>query len=149
MPMRRSRGRARPATVLLSIIAAVSLLSACAGRGVSRSAEPYSGPPITAEAIAGQHVVVLNAPSVGWSFTLDQTEREVDHTDVFLTATRPNPAMMHTQALVRHEVGTTVPASTAVEVFVRVLEYGEKAGSQPYRRALSVPAVPGAEPARR
>src|SRR5262249_14283176 len=106
------------------------------------SNQAYDGPPMTVEGSAGQHVVVMTAPTSGWGFGLDRTRREFGRIDVFVTATGPDPAVIQSQALVRHEVGSTVPTSNAIDVYARVLSHGEKASDQPYRLVLSAPGIP-------
>ena len=135
---------ARSAAFLLSIIPAVSLLSGCAStaRPVYTSAAAYDGPPMTAKGSAGQHVIVMTAPTSGWSLALDLTRPALDRTEVFLTATRPDPAKMQAQMLVTHEVGTTVSTSSAMDVYARVLGFGERAGEQAYQRVMAVSPIP-------
>jgi hypothetical protein len=111
------------------------MLSSCAGGPVvpERSSLPYAGPPLSVESSAPQHRVLLSAPSGGWGLRLDQTIRRFDHTDVFITLVRPNPAYMQTQAVVSQEVGTGVdPASGPIRVYARILAHDAIPGSQPY-----------------
>jgi hypothetical protein len=95
----------------------------------------YEGPPLTIDSSGPQHRAVLTAPSSGWTVTLDQTRARFDHIDAFITVTRPDPAYMQTQALVKQEVGSMVDRKTAMDLYARVLEFGEKPGSQVYRLA--------------
>ena len=94
--------------------------------------EPYSGPPISLDTSGSQAVVVFQAPSGGWAAQVDRTARELERTEVFITARRPNPAFQQSQALVEHRLATGVLSSTAVAVYLRVLRHDEQPGDQPY-----------------
>jgi hypothetical protein len=59
---------------------------------------------------------------------LDQSRREFESTQVFMTVVQPNPAYMQTQALVTHEVATGVAADRPIAVYARVLRHDEEAG---------------------
>jgi hypothetical protein len=141
MPMRRS-------AIHVSSIALLSLLSACAGGGGEPriAADAWTGPPISLQTAQGNHIAVLTAPTGGWSFVLDRTRPAFGRSEAFVTATQPDPAAMHTQAQARHEAGTGVPVTTALELYARELDHGEKPADQPYRLVATVPALPGAPP---
>lgn len=118
------------------------LLSACAGgpREAAKTDAPYSGPPVTIESSGPQHRIILTAPSAGWTVALDTTARRLNHTDAFITVVRPNPAFNHAQALITQEVGTAISTTQPVEAYIRSLDFGEKAGDQPYHFAGRAPA---------
>ncbi len=122
------------------VMLACGVVSGCRGSGSGRAppkaiSASYDGPPVEVESSGPQHVVVFQAPSAGWSFTMDRSEPARRTTDVFLTATRPNPAFMHAQQVVPLRAGTGVPADKPVDVYVRVLDFGRAGGSEPYRPA--------------
>jgi hypothetical protein len=123
--------RARPARLAvlsLSTAAALPLLSlspGCASTAApSIGSGAYAGPQITTDDTGPTHTLVLTAPTGGWAFALDQVRKEFDHEQVFVTVTRPDPAYMQTQALVRHEVGTGVPSDRPIQVFARTTQAG-------------------------
>lgn len=125
---------------LLSSIPALFLaafLGACSGRPPipQPDSTPYDGPPVAVEAAAAQHIVAVTAPTGGWSARFDRAIRRFGHTDLFITLTRPNPAFMSTQTLVRHEVATEVPPAEPVKVYIRILAHDEPPGTQTYRLA--------------
>jgi hypothetical protein len=136
--MTRTRAPAAPAVaaLLLSAAAALPLLTVgCASSPAPRiESGQYQGPAIADDTSGPTHTLVLTAPTGGWAFALDQVRKEFDYERVFVTVTRPNPAYMQTQALVRHEVGTGVPSDRPIRVFVRTGQAGEDKG--PY---LQVP----------
>jgi hypothetical protein len=127
-----------------ALAAGVMLASAaspgCRGSGTGRAppkaiSASYDGPPVQVESSGPQHVVILQAPSAGWAFTMDRSEPARGTTDVFLSATRPNPAFMHAQQVVPLRAGSGVAAGKPLDVYVRVLDFGNAGGSEPYRFA--------------
>jgi len=120
----------------VSSITLLSLLSlaACSNsvRAPAKTSDVYRGPPLALDSTPPQQRVILTAPTGGWSFQLDQTRRGFDHTDIFLTITRPNPAYMRAQTPVRQEAGTEVDPSQPVVLYARVLSYDAKPGKQAY-----------------
>lgn len=140
----RSRNLSLSAAGLLGIAAFGAAVTGCAsGDRVSISDSAYQGPEITRSAAAAKHTLILTAPSGGWSFTVDRTERTLDSTRVFATARRPNPAYMQTQALVSHEVTTGVAADRPITVYVRILEHDQGTGAyQPVRPSPDAPPAP-------
>ena len=120
------------AASLLAIAAFSAAPAGCARSDKpSIASQPYEGPQIRRSEAAGKHTLILTAPSGGWSFTVDQTRRTLEHTEVFVTAKRPNPAYMTTQALVDHEVTTGIATDQPITPFARVLDHNQDSG--PYR----------------
>ncbi len=119
------------------IVCSAGVLPACKGGGrrpVKSSSGVYDGPPVTLDSSGSQHVVVLQAPSAGWTFSLDRAERKLRGTELFLTATGPDPAFMHAQHVVSLRAGTGVESDRPVVVYVRVTEHGTRPRSE-YVRA--------------
>jgi hypothetical protein len=85
-------------------------------------------------------MVVLTAPTGGWAAQLDHTRRQLGGMDVFITARRPNPAFLHTQALVEHRIATSVPTTDNASLYLRIVEFNQEPESVPYRQAAEVPA---------
>jgi hypothetical protein len=95
----------------------------------------YEGPRIAADGWGTEHRIVLIAPTGGWSLALDHA-REVDgHVQVFVSAVRPDPGLMVTQALERHEIKTDIDSRRPIEVFARIVEPTGDPADFPYRRA--------------
>ncbi len=131
-------------TLAAGLIVASGTLPACKGSGrrpvkATPGASSYDGPPVEVDASGPQHVIVFQAPSAGWSFSMDRAESTLRVTEVFVTATRPNPAFMYTQQVVHLRAGTGVDAKKPVDVYIRVLDYGARAGSEPYRLVTHAP----------
>ena len=79
-------------------------------------------PEIRLDRASGRHLVVMHAPTGGWTFGVDKSEVIPDGRRVYLTARRPDPAFMHTQAFVELRALTEVPVETEVELVARVLD---------------------------
>ena len=121
-------------------IAAALLLGGpgCSGPApIIRSADPYAGPAISIDSTGDQHIIVATAPSGGWSFVLDQSRPVMGHKEVFATLTRPNPALMHSTALVPHNLASGVSKDLRIDVLVRIADYGAPAVDFPYHLAAS------------
>jgi hypothetical protein len=119
----------------VSVVAGVALaglgdIQGCArGDRVEIGSAAYSGPPIEVTAGAGQHMLVLTAPTGGWAFRMDRSRKDLGRTEVFVSAVRPDPAYMQTQALVRHELATEVPGAEKIVVYGRVLGHDQTEGA--------------------
>jgi hypothetical protein len=98
------------------------------------SEDAYAGPAVALDSTSGpNHLIRLSAPSPGWSFTFDQVGPAEG--DVFVTVTGPNAEYMYPQVIVEQRLDSTVGASKPVRVFVRVLDFGAKPVTAPYRLA--------------
>ena len=100
----------------------------------------YEGPPIGAEVIANEHVLVAKLPAPGHEFTLDGTREAFQSQSVFVTLRRPNPAVLYPQVEVEQRLATGVPARFVVNVFVRIADFDEP-DAPGHREALSIPAA--------
>lgn len=86
---------------------------------------PYSGPPIAIDSSGREHVLVLSAPSAGWSFTLDMVRESRRRQDLYVTIRRPNPLYEYAQVVVEQRLASPVPTSQPVAVYARVLGHDE------------------------
>jgi hypothetical protein len=129
----------------LSITLLVVFLAACAGPGRDPGPErahqgPYTGPGVRIDSDGPRHLIIVTATSGGWSLSWDRTDepaRSGEPASVYLTLTRPDPSMMHTQALVDHRIDSKVPAQSPVRVYVRVIDHGAAPDSAAYALAAS------------
>ena len=124
--------------LLLSCFAGAGLLlPACGGSGaqVDQGTGEYRGPEIRIDSTGPRHILVLTAPTAGWSFTFDQVRPAFGHHELFVTVISPNPAAAHAQVVVEQRLGTTVDSGTPLTVFVRNLEHGQGPGARPYQLA--------------
>lgn len=131
----------RAAAIGSMVLAALLVLEGCAsGNRPPRAKDSgYAGPPISVEESGSQHIVVLTAPTAGWSFSLDEVRDRMGGKDVFVTVRRPNPAYLHAQAEVVQNLGTEVASNVPLEVYARVLDHDTKNGSLSYYHAAESP----------
>lgn len=110
-----------------TLLAAAALtLPACSlvpwgSRTVITDPDPAT-PEIRLDRTSGRHLIVMHAPSGGWTLGIDKSEVTPDGRRVYLTVRRPDPAFMHTQAFVELRALTEVPVETEVELVARVLD---------------------------
>lgn len=123
-------------TARFTVLAASSLLlGGCFFGHSAISPETYRGPTITDGELEGRHLITLQAPGPGWLATIDDTERRLDVTRIFVTLRRPDPGMLYASRAVEQDILTSVVASRDIEVFVRTIDFGRKATKPPYRQA--------------
>lgn len=135
---------ARTAVVAALIAGPALALPACSilpwgNRTVVTDTDP-SIPSIRLDRASGRHLVVMHVPTGGWTFTVDKAEVMPEGRRVFVTARRPDPAFMHTQAFVELRALTDVPVDTPIEVVARVLDRHAKPDSAVYARVQPVDA---------
>lgn len=148
--------RIRHGSSIWSRAAALALVPVAAGlvAGCRSTPQPpiepgaFQGPTIRLSTDARQHRVVLEAPSGGWQFRLDQVRKRFGGFDAFVTARRPDPTFNHTQAIVEQFAGTGVAPSSGVDVYARVIDFNAQAERQPYRLVLSAAPAALPEPSR-
>ncbi len=78
------------------------------------------------------HLIVMQAPSPGWSLRLDATERTPTGKRVFITIGKPDPAYEYTQQIVLMRVLTSVRHDTKIQVVGRILNHDEKSKNMGY-----------------
>ena len=135
-----------PHALGLTLVAACLLFPAGCGVGKKmpwRSQEVItdpkpSTPPVMIDAASGRHLVVMRVPTGGWTLTIDKSEIMPDGQRVFVTARRPDPAFMHTQAFVNLRALTQVPVETNIEVVARVLDRHAEPNDRVYARVEPV-----------
>ena len=132
-------------SLLTSIIGAGGLLFLSAAPGGCGSEKqlviadaPYTGPILRVESSGQHHVVVLSTSGAGWAVQMDQTRQQFERTEVFITARRPNPAVVQSGAVQDHLVATNVPTTTAASIYVRILEPKDEPSKMPYRLAQQI-----------
>ncbi len=118
-------------------IALVAPLASCGG-GASIDKDtnsPYQGPEISIDSAGPQHIILVQAPSAGWTVVFDQTRPALGTTEVFVSLIRPNPAFQHAQAVVEQRLGSTVASNSRINVFARVCDHGADPKDFAYRSA--------------
>ena len=89
-------------------------------------------PMVTLEQSDLHHLIVMQAPSPGWSLRLDSTERTPTGKRVFITLRKPDPAYEYTQQIVMMRVLTSVRHDTEIQVVGRMLNHNEKSKGMGY-----------------
>lgn len=148
---RRGMGRLALAA---GVIGALSAAVGCGGGPeMPRVAEGiYAGPVLSVDSSGRHHVVVMEAPTPGWAITLDRDLEVREYRQAFVTVTRPNPALVHPQVIVKQNLLTSVESRYPVRVFARLLDYQSTATDGEYKLAAdgaarigpaAIPARPG------
>jgi len=140
--MRPSTAQLRRPFIKAAIGALAIFLAACATPSGVPEPEPgsYTGPPIAADTLAGEHILVATLPAPGYEFTLEGTREAFRSQDVFVSLRRPNPAVLYPQVVVELRLSTGIPMRTPVRVFARVVDFSERSGPAP-REALLIPGA--------
>jgi len=92
----------------------------------------YSGPPVTIDSMSDMHVVVMQAPTAGWTLEVDDERRRRGGYDAFITITTPNPAYSHAQVEVEQRLATRIRGDQAIAVYARVLDVAGKGRASGY-----------------
>lgn len=133
--MIRPSGTSRPRPAICSVLVAVLIAvlgttSAC--RAIQRKIDKVDmsqrigdAPPIRLDTIDGRHLLVMQAPNPGWSFSIDRTEISSDGRRVFITIRRPDPAYMYPQVIVEKQLLTDVRAEVPITLMARLLDAHE------------------------
>jgi hypothetical protein len=121
------------------LIARVVMVAAVLGGCVRKQSaiepgSPYEGPAIAIISNGPRHTAVLSAPSSGYGVRLDRTEKRFEATEVYMTVTRPDQALMQAQAVVLLNLDTTVPSEERITLFARLRDFGTSGAGEPYRR---------------
>lgn len=91
-----------------------------------------NAPPIKGESLDQRHLLVMQAPNPGWSFSIDRTDRERDGWVVSITIREPNPAFMYPQRIVEKQLLTEVESDKPVRILARVLTHEENGEGYQY-----------------
>ncbi len=128
----------KSARIVSSALAMVMLLSTtgCIKRIWLRDDDAQqrmqNAPLIMLEENDTHHLVVMQAPSPGWSIRLDATERTPSGKRVFVTLRRPDPAYEYPQQIVQMNVLTSVRLESDIDVVGRLLEHDERTKDKGY-----------------
>jgi len=122
------------------LAATLAVIAGCWSARTIDHSNVYAGPTMTLTSSAGQHMLVVRAPTPGWLITIDRTEHHLEDSLIFVTLQRPDPGALYAQVEVEQRVLTTVPTSRAVVVYARTIDFGQRKKLPPYRRVMDEPS---------
>lgn len=124
----------------IPMICTALALAGCASRHVPDVGDGrYDGPPLALESAGPSHVLVLEAPSGGYTLTIDRVLERSKSFDLFATIRTPDPRFVHTQAVVTLRALAPLASTERVRVCARVLPAGSE-DDPAYPVALPLPA---------
>lgn len=136
--------RHHPKTTAVKLLACVMLSAAflsnagCIQRIWERDEDAakrmQNAPSMTVKDLDSRRLLVMQAPSPGWSIRIDATDRTPEGKRVFVTIRKPDPAFQYTQQIVLMRALTSVRADTEIEVVGRLLEHNEKTKNKGYAK---------------
>lgn len=145
MPIVRSRARGVSALAALLLVASVQIIGCGSTQGPPAPSDAaFVGPPISIEPSNGVHVVVVQAPSAGWTIERDAALEQQKRWDVYITLRQPDPRFMYTQQVVTLRATADVRQAEGVRVLARVVPFADTSNESPHHPAAS--AGPGSPP---
>ncbi len=124
---------------MVSSVALIALMLSTAGcinriweRDDDAAERLQNAPLVRIDQTEKYHLIVMQAPSPGWSIRLDATQRTAEGKDVLVTIRRPDPAYVYTQQIVDMNVLTSVRLDTEIRVIGRLLDHDEKTKGKGY-----------------
>jgi len=127
---------------LAGLASAALLLPACSGaRGArgqnSQEQQPTpepdgANPTVSIEPGYERHVIVVTAPTGGWSLRWEKRVVRDETVEEYLTIRRPNPEIYHVQAVTPHRINSNAPLSGPIKVFIRVVDHGQNTQDVPF-----------------
>jgi len=101
----------------------------------------YDGPPVNTTVVKGYHALSVVVPTGGWRMVDEHLERRFRDNRVFLTLRRPDPELMHTQAMAQFDVSPGVRADVPLAVYVRVIDFGAEPNDERFVLAEAIAPV--------
>ena len=134
--------RSKAALLALAGLTATALiLPACGGSRGSRNDDSQqqaapepdgANPTVSIEPGYERHVIVVTAPTGGWSLRWEKRVVRDGTVEEYLTIRRPNPEIYHVQAVTPHRINSNAPLSGPVKVFTRVVDHGQDTEDVPF-----------------
>lgn len=124
--------------IAVAVIGALALLSSpgCIKRIWERDediqARLANAPDFMVDEKLSKHLLVMQAPSPGWSVRLDRTERTEQGKRVYITIRKPDPAYLYTQQIVLMRTLTSVSTDSNIEIAGRLLDFDESTKNKGY-----------------
>lgn len=144
---RREFSKTRPlaaATLMVAGVLPASMIG-CASFAPppSVTSAAYDGPPVSVGASGANHIAVVEAPTPGWTITLDRVLTGPGRDEAYITMRRPFPGVIYAPVVVTQRVATAVPVSRPIHIYARLVEHDERpAASDEYALAAQSPGQP-------
>jgi hypothetical protein len=94
-------------------------------RGPDMALRIQEAPPIRIDRSGDVHLLIMQAPNPGWSFSLQGEEKIPEGKRVFVTIRRPDPTMLYPQTIVEKQLRTLVATKHDLEIHARLLDFKE------------------------
>lgn len=123
---------AHPRSALATGLVAAALLStgvltSCGSSlPITTRDTPYAGPRATIDSSGANHAIVIEAPTPGYLVSLDATRDRLHGREALITIRQPDPRFIVAQVIVTQRVGTDVPATIPLDVYIRQLPFDSR-----------------------
>jgi len=122
--MRRSHSTPHRSRAWLAPLAAgAGLFAGCTSGPAVDTDSAFQGPELRLESAGRSHIVVMEAPNPGWGIELDRTRDRGNHTEVYVSVTRPNPEFLYTQQIVEKRLATDISSGDMIELYARITDH--------------------------
>lgn len=112
---------------LLALLALPAALGACGSDlPITTRSTPYTGPAATIDSAGRTHAIVIQAPTPGHMVSLDTTQDRLGGREALVTIRRPDPRYLVPQMIVEQRIGTDVPSSTPLDLFIRMIPHDSR-----------------------
>tara|TARA_R110002073_G_scaffold299270_2_gene466257 strand:+ start:65932 stop:66384 length:453 start_codon:yes stop_codon:yes gene_type:complete len=141
--IKRTRSHVFISLLLVSALGAISPIGGCKmikkhWNPIDMNAQLEHAPPIRAQILNNQHMLMMQAPNPGWAFTIDKDEQLKDQVRLYITIRRPDPAFAYPQVIVEKSLLTDIHDRHTMEVYARVLDANEKSDNRGYQPLRTV-----------
>jgi hypothetical protein len=111
--------------------------------GPDMAARIHEAPPIRIESSGDVHIIIMQAPNPGWSFSLQGEEQIPEGKRIFVTITKPDPTMLYPQMIVEKQLRTLVSTEVNLEIHARLLDVNETTKRRRYTPINTVDSFEG------
>lgn len=117
----------RSILIMWPLLALCLLLTACGSSlPITTRETPYAGPELTIDSTGPSHAIVIQAPTPGYTVSLDAIRDRLNGREALISIRRPDPRFMVAQMIVTQRIGTDVSITTPLDVFVRQLPFDSR-----------------------
>ncbi len=117
----------KPCRLALFLLTLCLLLPACGSSLPQTTRETaYAGPSLVIDSTGPTHAIIIQAPTPGHTVSLDAVRDRLGGREALITIRQPDPRFMVAQVIVTQRIGTDVPTSISLDVFVRQLAFDSR-----------------------